>query len=110
VGKVYVAGGGAHNDLYTRIKASILNHPLTVVSAKESTALGAAVLGGIGAGVYADIPTALAQLRYEQETVMPVAAEAAFYERAFREVYEQVYAALRPLHHATAEVLEQARA
>ncbi len=110
VGKVYVAGGGAHNDLYTRIKASILNHPLTVVSAKESTALGAAVLGGIGAGVYADIPTALAQLRYEQETEMPVAAEAAFYERAFREVYEQVYAALRPLHHATAEVLEQARA
>lgn len=108
--KVYVAGGGAHNDLYTRIKASILNHPLTVVSAKESTALGAAVLGGVGAGVYRDIPTALAQLRFDQETVEPLAADAAFYERAFRDVYEHLYTALRPLHHAGQVLLAQTEA
>lgn len=100
LGKVYVAGGGAYNELYTRIKASIFNHPLTVVSVKESTALGAAVLGGVGAGVYPDLPTALAQLRFAQETIEPVATDAAIYEAAYRNVYQHIYDALRPLHHA----------
>jgi len=100
VGKVYVSGGGAYNDLYTQIKASILNHPLTVVSAKESTALGAAVLGGVGAGVYPDLATALAQLRYEQKAIEPVVSDVAFYDTAFHNVYQHFYSALRPLHHA----------
>ncbi|MBX3011576.1 MAG: hypothetical protein KF832_08705 [Caldilineaceae bacterium] len=100
LGKVYVAGGGAYNQLYTCIKASILNHPLTVVSAKESTALGAAILGGVGAGVYPNLPTALTQLRFEQTTIAPVATDAAFYEAAFQAVYQHLYAALRPLHQA----------
>lgn len=102
LGKVYVAGGGAYNDLYTRIKASIFNHPLTVVSVKESTALGAAVLGGVGAGVYPDLPTGLAQLRFAQETIDPVAADAALYDAAFHTIYQHIYAALRPLHQASA--------
>lgn len=101
LGKVYVSGGGAYNDLYTRIKASILNHPLTEVSVKESTALGAAMLGGVGAGVYADLPSALAQLRFAQKPIDPVTADAAFYDEAFHAVYEHLYAALRPLHHAS---------
>lgn len=101
VGKVYVAGGGAYNQLYTQIKASILNHSLTVVSVKESTALGAAILGGVGAGIYADLLTALAQVRFAQETIAPVTTDAAIYEAAFRNVYQHIYDALRPLHHAT---------
>ncbi|MEZ4729793.1 MAG: FGGY-family carbohydrate kinase [Caldilineaceae bacterium] len=104
--KVYVAGGGAYNDLYTRIKASILNHPLTVVSVKESTALGAAVLGGVGAGVYPDLPTALAQLRFAQETIEPVAADATFYDAAYQAVYQHLYQALSPLHQATARLTQ----
>lgn len=48
----YVTGGGAYNELMMQIKASILNQTLNVVSVKEATALGAAVLGGVGAGVY----------------------------------------------------------
>lgn len=105
--KVYVAGGGAYNNLYTRIKASIFDHPLTVVSVKESTALGAAVLGGVGAGLYPDLPTALAQLRFAQETIEPVAADAAFYDAAYHAVYENFYAALRPLHHASQPKLQR---
>lgn len=104
--KVYIAGGGAYNDLYTCIKASILNHPLTVVSVKESTALGAAVLGGVGAGVYPDLPTALAQLRFAQETIEPVAADATFYDAAYQAVYQHLYQALSPLHQATARLTQ----
>jgi len=96
----HVTGGGAYNDLMLRIKASVLNQTLNVVSVKEATALGAAVLGGLGAGVYRDLPAALRQLAYTQIEVAPVPDEAAFYDRAFHEVYLKLYATLQPLHHA----------
>jgi xylulokinase len=100
VDKTYVVGGGAYNELLLRIKASILNQPLTVVSVKEATALGAALLGGVGAGVYQDLAEALGQVRYDQVEVLPTADEASFYEAAFQAVYRPLYATLRPLHHA----------
>ncbi|MEZ4863353.1 MAG: FGGY family carbohydrate kinase [Caldilineaceae bacterium] len=98
--RIYVAGGGAHNDLYTQVKASVLNHPLHVVSVAESTALGAAVLGGIGAGLYPDLTSALQQLRYAQRVVEPAPTEIAIYEAGYQQVYRQLYGTLRSLHHA----------
>jgi xylulokinase len=100
VRNIYVTGGGAYNELMMRIKASVLNHTLTVVSVKEATALGAALLGGVGAGVYADLPSALGQLRYTQEEVKPGLEDAKFYDAGFHAVYVKLYDALRPLHHA----------
>ncbi len=97
---IYVTGGGAYNELMMRIKASVLNQTLTVVSVKEATALGAALLGGVGASVYADLPAALRQLKYTQEEVKPVPAEARFYDAGFKDVYTKLYDTLRPLHHA----------
>jgi xylulokinase len=100
VNQIYVAGGGAYNELALRIKASILNRPLRVVSVKETTALGAAILGGLGAGVYTDLAAALDQIQYTHTTVAPDEHKSAFYESAFREVYRPLYQTLRPLHHA----------
>jgi xylulokinase len=100
VNRIYATGGGAYNQLLLQLKANILNRPLTVVSVKEATALGAAILGGIGAGIYINLADALGQLRYSQVEVKPLAAEANFYNAAFREVYQPLYETLRPLHHA----------
>lgn len=97
---MYVIGGGAYNELMMQIKASILNQTLNVVSVKEATALGAAVLGGLGAGVYPDLAAALGQLRYTQEEVKPNAELVKFYDTAFRNVYVHLFEALRPLNHA----------
>lgn len=105
VDKTYVVGGGAYNELLLHIKANILNQPLTVVSVKEATALGAAILGGVGAGVYRNLADALAQVRYEQVEVLPTADVASFYARAFQEVYRPFYATLRPLHHAIGQLV-----
>ncbi len=100
VQNIYVTGGGAYNELMMRIKASVLNQTLNVVSVKEATALGAALLGGMGAGIYADLPSALRQLRYTQEEIKPMPDEAKFYDAGFKNVYTKLYDTLRPLHHA----------
>ena len=42
---------------------------------EEATSLGAAILGGVGAGVYADVPSALEELRYDEYPVEPVPDE-----------------------------------
>jgi len=103
-------GGGTRNPLLLRIKATVLDRPFSVAAIEEATTLGAALLGGIGAGVYADAGTALDALRYTRATVEPVAAHVAFYDRAFREVYQQLYQTLRPLSHALADLGAQGAA
>ncbi len=103
---IYVTGGGAYNELHIRVKASILNRPLKIVSIKEATALGAALLGGLGAGLYTSLEEGLRQVAYTQEPVDPVSAEARLYDECFRTVYQPLYNALRPLHHALDKLLD----
>ena len=96
---IYAIGGGTQNRLLMRIKATVLNQEISVIGVDEATSLGAAVLGGIGAGVYADIPSALEELRYAERPVEPVSDEVPFYDAAFRKVYERIYPSLRGVHH-----------
>ncbi len=96
---VYAIGGGAQNRLLMRIKASVFDRVITVVGVEEATSLGAAILGGIGAGVYEDVPSALGELRYAETPVEPVPEEVPLYDDAFRRVYRRIYPALREVHH-----------
>jgi xylulokinase len=96
---IYAIGGGTQNRLLMRIKATVLNQEITVAGVEEATSLGAAILGGIGAGVYADVPSALAELRYSESPVEPVSDEVPFYDAAFRRVYQRIYPSLRGVHH-----------
>jgi xylulokinase len=64
----------------------------------EATSLGAAILGGLGAGVYPDVPAALERLAYAQTTVEPVAEQVALYEAYLKQVYQKIYPSLRSLH------------
>src|SRR5215213_4706316 len=96
---IYAIGGGTQNRLLMRIKATVSNQAITVVGVEEATSLGAAILGGIGAGVYADVPSALEELRYAENPVEPVQEEVSFYDAAFRRVYGGIYPSLRGVHH-----------
>jgi xylulokinase len=99
LGAIYAIGGGTQNHLLMRIKAAVSNQAITVVGVEEATSLGAAILGGIGAGVYADIPSALEGLRYAENPVEPAQEEVSFYDAAFRRVYGRIYPSLRGVHH-----------
>jgi xylulokinase len=96
---IHAIGGGTQNRLLMRIKATVLDQEITVCGVDEATSLGAAILGGVGAGVYQDVASALEELRYDETTVEPVPDEVAFYEAAFRRVYTRIYPSLRGLHH-----------
>jgi xylulokinase len=54
-----VTGGGAQSDAWLQIKADILGRPLARPRITEAGALGAAILAGVGVGVYASVQEAV---------------------------------------------------
>jgi xylulokinase len=94
---VVAIGGGARNPLLMRVKAAVTNLDHRVIDAEEATALGAALLGGLSAGIYRDVDEAVGAMRYGQHVVHPDPASVPVYETLFREVYRRVYPAVAPL-------------
>ena len=102
---IRVIGGLTRNPLYMRIKASLLGRPITVIELPDAVAMGAALLAGIGAGVYRVLADAQARLRRDERVIEPDLAEHAFYRRFVAEVYAPAYPQLRPGHEAGRRLL-----
>ena len=97
-------GGGTKNALWNQIKADVLGRPLDVLEFQETGTLGAALLGGLGAGVYGSFEEAVSVARSEggTATVEPDPAAAAPYAERF-ELYRRLYAATADIAHGLAE-------
>jgi len=97
---IYALGGGTRSRLLMEIKATVLNRTIHIAGVEEATALGAALLGGIGAGIFSDVSDALSGLQRKLTPVEPFAGEVGLYDAIYRQVYLAVYPALRGLDHA----------
>lgn len=96
-------GGGTRNRLLLDIKATVLNQSLTLVGVEEATTLGAAILAGLGTGLYRDVDDALSHMVYEQTSIEPDSESAGQYEARYQKVYTRIYDALRDLNHVISE-------
>jgi len=67
-----VSGGGARSDLWLRIVASVLETPLERVEVDEGAAYGAALLGGVRAGVWSHVDEAVAACVRVREVIEPM--------------------------------------
>jgi xylulokinase len=91
-----VSGGGARSELWLRILASVLDLPLQRTAADEGSAYGAALLGGVAAGVFRDVHEAVTACVRLQDPVEPDPRWRAAYEDGYRR-FRLLYPALRPL-------------
>jgi xylulokinase len=91
--RVISVGGGARNTLWNQIKADASGRRWAVPEHTEGVTLGAAVLAGIGAGVYADAEDAMRQLARPLQAVDPQPEAVAAYNKVYAGIAEQ----LRPL-------------
>jgi len=94
-----VSGGGARSDLWLRIVASVLGVPLERAAADEGAAYGAALLGGVAAGVFADVHEAVAACVRVRGRIEPEPAWADVYAGGYQR-YRALYPALRHLEDA----------
>ena len=70
---IRATGGGSKNAWWLQLMADLSAVPVEVVAQDEPGAFGAAILAGVGAGVYESVSTAVAQLvtvsrRFEPDT------------------------------------------
>src|SRR5439155_4357041 len=89
-----VSGGGARSEEWLRIVASVLELPLERVAVDAGAAFGAALLGGVAAGVWPDVHAAVAATVRPTEPIEPVPEWIEPY-REQRELYRALYPALR---------------
>jgi xylulokinase len=66
-----VSGGGAKSELWMRILASVLELPLERIAVDEGAAYGAALLGGVAGGAWANPEEAVRACVKVRETVEP---------------------------------------
>jgi autoinducer 2 (AI-2) kinase len=85
VDRAVLTGGAAKGTLWPQILADTLGVPIAVPAVKESTALGAAVYAGVGAGLFEDAGATAARLVRFESTYEPEPAAVA----AYRSLYDQ---------------------
>ena len=96
---VHVVGGATKSPFWMQMKADILGKPVICLGGPEMVTLGAAMLAGIGAGIYKDPADAVAQTRGTEKNYQPDMKRHAQYRAKFDEVYQNIYPALRQIHH-----------
>jgi len=94
VHQVRASGGGAKGALWRQILADVLEAELVTVNTSEGAAYGAALLAGVGAGMWADVPAACAACVQVIEVTHPDEDRARVY-RASYPVYRDLYPALK---------------
>lgn len=93
---LHAVGGAARSRVWTQIKADVTGHPMHVMPDTEHTALGAAMLAGMGVGVFADAADAVRKCVGKANTIQPNARNKDVYDRAYA-TYRALYESLQPL-------------
>lgn len=94
VTQIRASGGGTKGKLWRQILSSVLNNELVTVNTSEGAAFGAALLAGVGAGCWPDVPTACRQTIQITGRTLPDAQDADTYQEAYL-LYRDLYPALK---------------
>ncbi len=103
--KLVVVGGAARNPFWMQNKADVIGMRIEVPEVEDATPLGAAMLAGIGVGIYEDERDAYRCVRRDGPVYLPDPRVTERYARSF-ERYKMVYPALAPVSHAISEALQ----
>jgi xylulokinase len=92
VKRVRLGGGGARSPLWREIQANVYGHPVETVDADEGAAYGAALLAGVGAGLWPSVDEACDHLVRSTVAASP--------DQRIVEVMNDRYAAYRRIYPA----------
>ena len=93
--QVHASGGGMKGALWRQIMASILGAELVTVNSAEGAAYGAALLAGVGAGNWPDVPMACRAAVKITGSIQPDPSQVDAYRKAYP-LYRGLYPALKP--------------
>ncbi|MDF1539271.1 MAG: FGGY family carbohydrate kinase [Candidatus Thorarchaeota archaeon] len=78
-----IDGGGANSPLWRQIQADCSNKTVLLPKSKDSTVIGAAMLGTVGTGVYGSYEEAVSNMFSVEERREPIPENHAVYEKQY---------------------------
>ena len=103
LGEVRATGGGGRSPLWRQMQANIYGAPVATLAAEEGPAYGAALLAGVGAGVFTDVHAAVDRCVAVSGITQPDAAAQTRYQPVY-DVYRRLYGALKDDMHQLASL------
>lgn len=94
---VVVTGGATKNEFWMQMKADIINKTIVICDGEESSALGAAMIAGIGLGIYKDEQDAFEHTFRIKKRFYPRPEVTAQYEKIYV-VYKKIYNSLKEVN------------
>ncbi len=85
-----IGGGATRSRLWNQIQADVYGRPVETLQVSESTGLGAALMGGVGAGVFDSIDAGVAAMVRVADRIEPHPDSHRRYEQLYQ-AYTQTY-------------------
>lgn len=98
VGTMRAMGGAANSHFWTQMKSDITGKPIEVPASDVATTLGAALLAGVGMGIYSSFEDAVAQTVQVKRKHEPGTKSKEEYDRGYG-TYLELYTALKSIMH-----------
>jgi xylulokinase len=92
--KLVATGGGTRNGVLMGIKTAVSGLPITIPAVDEAVCLGAAMLAGVGSGIYSSFAAAAAQVQFASHTLPSDPNLHRFYRQQYERIYRTLYEAL----------------
>jgi xylulokinase len=96
---IRLGGGGARSPLWRQIQADVYGRAVDILAAEEGAAYGAAILAGVGAGIWPGVDDACDQIIRAVESIPCRPHVAKLMNECYRD-YQRLYPALRSLEPA----------
>ena len=93
-GEMLACGGGGSSPLWRQMLADTFQCPVKTVKSKEGPALGAAILAGVGAGLYPSVQQACDAMIQTNPPQGPIPGNVPQYE-AYYQLYRSLYPAMK---------------
>ena len=103
VDQIRLSGGGAKSALWRQILTDVFDAELVTVNTTEGAAFGAALLAGVGAGVWSNVDDACAQTVFVRDRIVPDPAAVHTYHAMYQQ-YVKLYPILKQTFHGLGSV------
>ena len=90
---IRLGGGGARSSLWRQIQADVYGHEVEIVKAEEGAAYGAALLAGVGGGIWPSVDAACGTVVRVADRVAPEPANQKLLDKQYQ-TFRRLYPAL----------------
>lgn len=103
VNQMMACGGGGKSPIWRQMLADMYNCDVLTTHQSEGPAIGAAILAGVGCGIYPSVQSACERLITVKSVSSPVLENIRYYKEA-HDLYQELYRSLAPSYKCLAKL------